>query len=238
MRHPPLRPLRQRDTCRLVPSKYSPRGDSVLVRLADDDEHLAAIFELDDATNDRLVASRGLIPGIGPDELLAAVPYASVVNAAFCHPHPLGARFSGPDRGAWYAGFEIETAQAEVIFHRSVELAEIGWPDEIATYDCYLADFTGEFHDLRGTRGFQQCLDPDSYVASQALAEELLQAGSLGVVYPSARRSSGTCIACFRPALVHNVRKDKTYSFTWKDSKPPSVSALGKRVDAGLATRD
>ena len=36
--------------------------------------------------------------------------------AAFCHAHPLGSRFAGADRGAWYAGFEIETSHAEVAF--------------------------------------------------------------------------------------------------------------------------
>ena len=37
----------------------------------------------------------------------------------------------------------------------------------------------------------------------------------MGIVYPSVRRPKGTCLACFRPALVMNVRKDKTYRFTW-----------------------
>jgi hypothetical protein len=31
--------------------------------------------------------------------------------------------------------------------------------------------------------------------------------GSVGVVYPSVRHSGETCILCFRPALVNNVRK-------------------------------
>ena len=202
MRLPPVTDLDQRDTHRLVPSRYSPRGDSVLTRIADpgDEAHLAAIFELDSATNDRLLAERSLLPGIGPDELVFAVPLASVINAAFCHAHPLGSRFAGADRGAWYAGFELETAHAEVAFHKSVELAEIGWPDESITYDDYQADFAGAFHDLRDSTGFAACLAPASYVSSQSLASRLLEAGSLGVVYPSVRRDGGTCLACFRPA--------------------------------------
>ncbi|OFW03555.1 MAG: hypothetical protein A3H96_20180 [Acidobacteria bacterium RIFCSPLOWO2_02_FULL_67_36] len=221
---PPARPLRQSDTHRLVPCRYLPGGDSVLTRIADDDAHLAAIFELDAITNERLSAERGRGAGIGPEELVAAVPCAAVVNAVFCHPHPLGARFNGPDRGAWYAGFEIETAQAEVAFHKSVELAEVGWPEESVAYEDHLADFNAEFHDLRGARGVRAVLDPDSYVASQALAETLLEAGSLGIVYPSVRRSGGTCLACFRPALVGHVRKSDRWKLdvtrggraTWK----------------------
>ena len=62
--------VRQFDTHRLVPSRHLPSGDSVLVAIADDDEHLQAIFELDLATNDRLRAEHQLLPGIGLEELV------------------------------------------------------------------------------------------------------------------------------------------------------------------------
>ncbi|HYT65289.1 MAG TPA: RES family NAD+ phosphorylase [Vicinamibacterales bacterium] len=216
IRVPPTTLVRQFDTHRLVPSRHSIAGDSVLVRIADDDEHLQAIFELDAATNDRLLAEHQRFPGIGIEEMVSGVPHAHVVNAAFCHPHPLGARFNGPERGAWYAGFALETAQAEVAFHKSVELSEVSWTDEeIVTYDDYLADFSAEFHDLRGAPAFRSCLDPRSYKASQALAEQLLDQDALGVVYPSVRHQRGTCVACFRPAIVANVRREATYRFTW-----------------------
>ena len=224
MTHPPVRLLRQFDTHRLIPSRHLPHDDSVLVEIADDDEHLAAIFELDAATNDRLLAEHQMLPGIGIEELVFGVPHASVINASFCHAHPLGARFSGPDRGAWYAAFEVATAQAEVGFHKSVQLAEIGRFEETVTYDDYLADFSASFHDLRRARARRPCLDPDSYVESQALAEDLLNAGSLGVVYPSVRHAGGTCVACFRPALVTNVRRARTYRFTWERGPDPVVT--------------
>ena len=67
----------------------------------------------------------------------------------------------------------------------------------------------------------------DSYVASQALAETLLEAGSLGVVYPSVRREGGTCLACFRPALVTNVRRGHTWKFTWKGGEGPRIMRVG-----------
>jgi hypothetical protein len=224
MRHPPITALSQNDTHRLIPSRHLPAGDSVLTRVADDDEHLRAIFELDGATNERLLAERAPGRGIGPDELLAAVPFAAVVNAAFAHPHPLGARFNGPDRGAWYAAYELATAQAEVGFHKTVQLAEIGMPDESVTFDDYLADFSADFHDLRGAHGFRACLAPASYRASQALAADLLENGALGIVYPSVRRQGGTCLACFRPALVGRVRRMKRWRFTWRNGAGPVIS--------------
>ena len=151
------------------------------------------------------------------------------VNAAFCHPHPDGSRFNGPDRGAWYAAVEIETCQAEVAFHKQVQLDEIGWTaHEVVTYDDYLADISADLHDLRRDRRFRSCLDPDSYVASQALAARLLADGSLGIVYPSARHAGGTCFACFRPSIVAHVRRSLTYRFTWEDGALVDV-ALEKR---------
>jgi hypothetical protein len=219
--------VRQYDTHRLIPSRHSRAGDSVLVRIADNDEHLRAIFELDAATNDRLLAEHQRFPGIGIEELVFGVPSGHVVNAAFCHPHPLGSRFNGPERGAWYAGFALATAETEVAFHKQVQLAEIGWVDEESvTYDDYLADFSAPFHDLRRAQGFRACLDPRSYLASQTLAEALLDAGSLGIVYPSVRHEGGTCLACFRPALVTNVRREATYRFTFRGSDPPAIARM------------
>jgi RES domain-containing protein len=188
--------------------------------------HLQDLFDLDNATNERLLAENGLLPGIGIQELVFGVPNYRIVNAAFCHAHPLGSRFNSPDRGAWYAAFELETAQAEVAFHKWVELAEVGWQEEEElTYDDYLADFSADFHDIRRDSGFADCLAPDSYVASQELAQQMLEAGSLGVVYPSVRRRRGTCLACFRPALVMNVRRHATYTFRWNGDPEPVIAA-------------
>lgn len=223
---PPLSLVRQFDTHRLVPSRHLPGGASVLGTIADDDEHLKAIIELDGATNDRLLGEQRLLPGIGPEELVFGVPCADVINATFCHANPLGSRFSGPDRGAWYAGFDVETSQAEVAFHKSVQLAEIGQFEDSVTYDDYLADFSASFHDLRRARGaLRLCLRRDSYVNAQELAERLLTNQALGVVYPSVRHQGGTCVSCFRPALVMNVRRGRTYRFTWAGSSVPTVKA-------------
>jgi RES domain-containing protein len=218
--------VRRNDTHRLIHSKYSDDGSSVLARIADGDGHLADIFDLDNATNDRLRAENDLLPGIGVRELLFGVPYYRVVNAAFTHAHPLGSRFNGPERGAWYAAFEIKTAQAEVAFHKTVQLAEIDRFEDDVTFDDYRADFSGEFHDLRGRDDCADYLDPDTYVQSQALAERLLDGGSLGIVYPSVRRPGGTCLACFRPALVMNVRKGTTYRFRWSGHPTPAIAAV------------
>lgn len=218
---PPTALLRRNDTHRLIASKH---GESVLNRIADSSRHLNDIFKLDIATNERTLVEGGIAEGIDVHELVFGLPYAQIVNAAFTHPHPLGSRFNGPDRGAWYCGFEIETSIAEVAFHKTLDLLEIGVLEDDVTVDDFTADFSAEFHDLRGGKRFARYLDPQSYVASQELAEKLLAAGSLGVVYPSVRDPGGTCLACFRPALVMNVAKGATYRFRWNGEPAPVVS--------------
>jgi hypothetical protein len=224
---PLLSAIAFKDTRRLIPSRYSPKEESVLARLSPDEDVLGEIFQIESRTNERLEAEHGLLPGISPQELVINVPYASVINAAFTHAHPAGTRFSGPFRGAWYSARSIQTAQAEVAYHATIALSEVGkFKDEI-TYDEYLADFRGRFHDLRASQKFAAALDPASYKVSQALGQTLLIAGSLGLVYPSVRHAGGVCLVCFRPALVAQVRKGRTFCFRWTGTPNPSVTAVG-----------
>ena len=217
---PPTSPIDQRDTHRLIPAQYADGGVSVLARLTDDPETLEGIFELDNATNDRLLAESRLAPGIDERELVFGIPSYRIINAAFCHPSPSGSRFSSADRGVWYASFELQTSHAEVSYHRRLWLQETNWnePDE-SEYVDYLADFRAEFHDLRNSTDYADFLSPSltSYPTSQALGAQLLALGSSGIVYPSVRRAGGTCIGCFRPVLVINVRKGYLYKFTFTD---------------------
>lgn len=191
----------------------------MLTRLTEDAEDLSALFELEGATNDRLLGEAGLLPGITVRELVFGLSYSHIVNAAFTHANPSGSRFNGPERGAWYAAFVRETSEREVAYHKSKELQEIRWQEkETFTYVDFLADFRGTFHDIRNDPRFRNCLDANSYRASRRLAGELLEDGSAGVVYPSVRHQSGTCVACFRPALVNNVRKGSTISIAFENA--------------------
>jgi len=203
----------------LIPAQFADGGDSVLTELTDDAELLAGIFELANFTDDRLLAESGLKLGIDTRELVFGIPSYRIINAAFCHPAPTGSRFNSADRGAWYAAFELKSSQAEVAHHRQLWLQETNWQEhDEADYVDYLADFRAEFHDIREQKEYADCLSPSSYAASQALAAQLLKSGSAGIVYPSVRRSHGTCIVCFRPVLVTNVRKGGTFKFVFANS--------------------
>lgn len=85
-------------------------------------------------------------------------------------------------------------------------------------YAVYLADFPGTFHDLRSEAG-----KPDQLLTAwirramwhrRKLTAELMEHGSIRVVYPSVRRPGGTRIACFRPSVVAKPRKGNRFRLT------------------------
>jgi RES domain-containing protein len=210
----------QRNTHRLIPAQFAEDGAPAVALLAEGETNLNGVLELDRATDDRFLAESRRSPGVDARELVFGIPVYRTINAAFCHPALNGSRFNSADRGAWYASFELETSQAEAAYHRQLWLKETHWNEEdIADYVDYLADFRAEFHDIRESQEHLGCLSPNNYIASQALAFELLGIGSSGIVYPSVRRTRGSCIVCFRPVLVTNVRKGDTFTFAFTNSQ-------------------
>jgi hypothetical protein len=224
-RRPPLTRLRWLRACRLIPTRYPSVGVFDRVAAADD---LEAVLELEGWTNDRISTELGLLHAVPREEWVAGRPMASVVMAAFCHPAPGGARFSDNRRGAWYASRALATALAESVFHRSAEIAEVGVFDARMQLRLYHADFSAEFHDIRGGgRAYADAYSPDSYERSQQLGRELLESGSNGIVYRSVRHDGGECVACFRPPLVQNVRVAAHFEYRWDGSRTPRVARLG-----------
>ncbi len=222
---PRLTPVSRNNTHRLIPTRYADDAEGVLARLGVPQSQFENLLQLEGATNDRLSGEANLLPGITVHELVFGVPNYHIINAAFTYARPGGTRFSSAYRGAWYAAFARRTAQAEVAYHYAQGLRETDWREkEVVSYRDYLADFHTEFHDLRKSPAFVTALDPDSYRVSQRLASDLLSAGSAGIVYPSVRHEGGTCIACFRPALVGNARQGDKITFTFPDAyHPPQV---------------
>jgi hypothetical protein len=214
---------------RLIPTAYI--VEPALTPLADSDDDLAFLTQLEGLTSARL-APLAIPPGVDPAELLSeASGYGyTYVNAAFCYVRPDGNRFNDGTRGAWYSTIgdnAARTAQAEVIFHLTRELDNVGVYDNITRYREVLAGFMGRFHDVRGERdAIYLGRDPaTAYPAGQAFATALFKTGSNGVVYPSARAADGTCLVAFRPHLVQNIRLASTITFRWKGRREPEIIA-------------
>ena len=219
--------LAQRDTVRLISTGRL--KEPVLLPLAANHEALENLAGLESVTNGRLKAQEVGLPELDPRELVFGRAGYTLINAAFTHTRPGGNRFNGEDRGAWYCAFEVETSIDEVSYHLTRELEAIARFENTTDYAELIADFYGEFHDLRG-------VDPDAepalhhnpsvgYPAGQALAKQLRsEAASNGIVYPSARRAGGTCLVAFVPDLVQNMRQGGIWRLEWQGSPIPSVT--------------
>jgi hypothetical protein len=223
MRLAPFTVVRWKGAPRLVASRYPVAG--LLDRVAAP-EDLDALFELEGWTNDRISVELGLLRTIPQHEWVTGQPMASVVMAAYCHPRTGGGRFSTGERGAWYAARTLDTALVESIYHRTKELREVGAFDTFVHMRVYLADFNTPLVDVRKRYPDPDLYDLDSYTRSQQVGQQVLDTGGHGIVYRSVRDPAGECLACFRPALVRNVRAGGHYELRWQGRPEPSVHRL------------
>ena len=206
------------DASRIIPSRYD--RPPVLDPLAEGAPGgLDAVNELDAATNPRFTRDRPCLRQrdfLLPDNELL---HSHIVNGAFAHGSP-HARFSSPSCGVWYSSDTTVGAQAEVAFHKGLELADLGeraaehYPQHIR-YTEWLAAYSGSL-DVLDARAPESAaiLDPVSYLVSQALGENLRSGGSLGIVYPSVRHPDTTNHAIFIPAVVADVRLARHWELT------------------------
>ena len=224
---PPTLNLLQRDTVRLISTGRL--KDPVLLPLAANHGALEDLAILESATNGRLVAQESGLPELDSRELVFGRAGFTFINAAFTHTRPGGNRFNDEARGAWYCGFEADTAIDEVSYHLTRELDAIGRYENVTDYAELISDFFGSFHDLREADGeLERSLHKDpaiAYPAGQSLARQLrIDHNSNGIVYPSIRHMGGACLVCFRPDLVQNLRQGGIWRLEWQGTPTPSVT--------------
>lgn len=200
---------------------------AVLAGLADGEDELAELAEIEGATSHRLVAESRGADGVTAGELLHGVAHARFINASFAYPRPgQPNRFNGADRGAWYAALEVETCVAEVGHHLTRALADAGDFNAVVYYTEMHASMAGEFIDLRGEPGHAS-LRPDSatgYPAGNSLAGSARAAGLNGIIYPSVRHAGGTCVVALWPHAVQSVVQGDVWRLTWSGRPEPVVS--------------
>lgn len=157
-------------------------------------------------------------------------PHAAFVNAAFAYFRPREMnRFNGPERGAWYAAFAVQTSLAEVSYHMRRELDRVQDYRAVVDYAEIWASFAGAFVDLRGQEPRPACLDPDptiGYPAGNALAAETMALGHNGIVYPSVRHAGGTCLVALWPHAVQSVAQGAIWRLAWSGEPKPAVREI------------
>ncbi len=206
---PPVKRIRWNQAYRIVPSRFPTIG--VYDRVADPAD-LEAVFALEAMTNPRLREEAGALQLV-PAERRLSGPGATPVMAAFTHLNPEGSRFSDGSWGVFYAAHSVATAVEETVYHRERFLAATHEPACEIQMRCYRTELDRRLHDLRG--GWSAAHDPDSYVASVALARELRAAGSNGLAYDSARHLGGECLAAFYPDVVAPCVQARHLIYRW-----------------------
>lgn len=184
-------------TYRAVASRFPPV--TLFDQVADADE-LEVVIALQNLTNPRLRQEVGQISLVTPQERVAG-PGSTPVMAAFTHLNPAGSRFSDGTWGVYYAAESVETAVAEVGFHCGRFLRQTNQPAIEVDYRIYVGRVKERLHDLRSKR-WDHVHESGSYAASVVLGAQYRRAGSWGLVYRSVRRTSGECVAIFRPRAL------------------------------------
>ncbi len=219
---PPLKRIRWSHAYRIVPSRFPPVG--VYDRIADPDD-LDALFAIEALTNPRIRDELGVLPLV-PKGRRVSGPGTTPVMAAFTHLNPDGSRFSDGTWGVFYAARSLITAVEETVYHRERFLAATAEPPCDVEMRCYRTSIHAKLHDLRG--GWPAEHDPDSYVASVALARRLREEGSDGIVYDSARHPGGECVAVFYPDCVAPCVQAEHLRYCWDGGRIAKVLAVSE----------
>lgn len=182
-------------TYRLIPSRFPPI--SIFERVASPEDFDTA-YALQALVNPRLRQEVGQIDLVPKADRVFGNG-SSPVMAAFCHLNPDGTRFSDGTWGVYYGAQTLETAVAEVSYHRAKFLAATSQPAIEVDLRCYVANVQAPLVDVRH---LQEVHDPDSYSAAQALAKVQRAAGAPGLLYRSVRDPGRECVAVLRPTAI------------------------------------
>ncbi|GAB2209123.1 RES family NAD+ phosphorylase [Roseibium sp. ROS1] len=225
--------INDRGLVRLIPATY--HKPPVLRGLVDTEEEAEILAELEGETSARLVAERDGSPALDRRELVFArrardlkLYGESHINAAFTYTRPTGNRFNSGERGAWYCSYNVLTSAEEVGFHRTRELGYIGIFEDEARYVELLADFIGDFPNLRDTPEHPALSsNPDiGYPEGQTLAATLRREGYRGLLYPSVRHEGGRCFVAFDPGIIQNVRPGASWKLLWNGSPAYTIEGI------------
>ncbi len=214
-RAPRRRDLRGTAQFRIVPSRFPPV--TLFERLVSPDE-LETLYAIESLTNDRVQAEAGQLHLVAKDDWVTG-PGASVVMAAFTH---VGrpSRFSDGRYGVYYAGLDEETAIVETVFHTERRLRDTDEPPIELDMRVYAGRIERPLDDLRG-RAYKRLRDPDleTWPLCQRFGLERRDAGSWGLLYGSARRAGGECVAAFRPRAVSRPAQGRHLRYCWNGAR-------------------
>lgn len=210
----PVAPVEWPEAWRIIASRYPPID--LFERVSNDPAVWGVLIDLEHLTNPRVRQEVGAISLVPPERWVSG-SNASWVMASFTHLNPKGSRFSDGSFGVYYAADRLETAIRETVHHFARFAADSGDPPRREAMRVLVGEIRHVLHDVAslGESERARVLDPDSYAASQALARQLRDDGSDGLVYPSVRHPNGLCVAAFWPDVVGVPRQERHLQYEW-----------------------
>ena len=207
-----------RQAWRVIASRYPPID--LFERVSTNPAVWDALIELEQLVNPRVRDAVGEI-GLVPPERRVSGPNASWVMAPFTHLNPKGSRFSDGSYGVYYAADRLSTAIAETAHHFASFARDSKDPPRREDMRVLVGAVANEFHDINRLPPAHRAsvLDPNSYLASRALALALRASGSNGVVYSSVRDPGGRCIGAFWPDVVGIPAQERHLKYVWDGTR-------------------
>lgn len=206
-------------THRLINSRWPTIG--IFDDLADSEDELRMLFNLDMLTNARLNTPIGRLDRLPKDSIVTGKS-AHLIMAAFVHCHEDGGRFNDGRLGVWYASLHVKTAIEETVHHltKRLSLSEGGFPQQmqmrelVTTIDVPLLDLCG------AQKSHPELYKPDDYAHSRKFATQIRwpfdEQGENGLCYNSVRHDGGINIGIFKPkALSKPVIQGDHYQYEW-----------------------
>jgi hypothetical protein len=203
---------------RILASRYPPIH--LFERLTQDTSVWDALIALEQKTNPRVRDQVGEI-SLVPKEDRVSGPGASWVMAAFTHINRKGSRFSDGTYGVYYAGKSRETAILETVFHFEQFARDSADPPRSEDMRVLLSRVRGKVVNAStlSRKRQREVLAAASYQASRAWALEVRASGAHGIVYPSVRHQSGTCVAAFKPSLIGSAKEERRLQYHWDGTR-------------------
>jgi hypothetical protein len=214
----PIVPVNWRGAVRIIRSLYPPID---LFEDIADPADWPLLIAAEQKTNPRLMETIGHLDLIPPARRVAGRG-ASYLMAPFTHASPdRPSRFSRGAFGVLYVAEAFETALFETIHHHALFMARTreapGWTSQFREI---VVDVSADLHDIRSAGpAYAATLDPDDYGPAQALGNALHAAGSDGLVYPSARKPGGECVALFYPDCASHAMQGRHLDYHWDGTR-------------------
>jgi hypothetical protein len=210
-----------RQSWRIIPTLYPNRR--FLDRIGETKD-APVLLALEQKTNNRVRQEKNIVRYLRPQDHF---PRRSSRFLTSPFSYLSDSRFGDGTYGVYYAARECETAIAETRYHREVFMRATHERPQLLRMLALVSRIEGKFHDLRHLRRrYPNAYDPNTYAASQKLAQPLWTDGSQGILYESVRRSGGECAAVFSPQTISHLRQERCLEYEWDGQRIATVSVV------------